>query len=67
MNYFNQYFMPCITGILGKQGASLKAGMQVANPFTLSSFARGNAVTRRIASIPTPTIKYHRSRIMGGF
>lgn len=67
MNYFNQYFMPCITGILGKKGAHVASSMQVANPFTLSSFARGNAVTRRIASNPGPTIRYHRSRIMGGF
>lgn len=67
MNRFYNCFMPCVIGILGKKGAHLgKAGI-IPNMFSLSSFSKGNIMTRRIAGNAVRAPMIHRSRIMGGF
>ncbi len=65
MNYFNQYFMRPIYGILSKKGPI--QSMAVPNPFSLHNFAKGNAQVRRYASYYTPAPLRHRSRSMGGY
>jgi len=67
MNCFTKYFMPCIAGILGKKGVNLTHSFITPNMFLLSSFAKGNVTTRRIAGNTVRTPMVHRSRIMGGY
>lgn len=65
MNYFDNYFMKPIIGILSKKGAI--PTMTPPNPMTLHSFSRGNAGFRRLAGYHRPTRPIIRSRAMGGY
>jgi len=68
MNRVNNYLMQPIYGILGKMGINLNTRPSIGLPFLLHNFSRGNAVTRRTAGyLPTNSIRYHKSRSMGGF
>ena len=61
--------MAPIMGILTKTGASVTLPKVASGlPFMLSSFATGNAATRRIAgTVRSSGIRYHKSRSMGGY
>jgi len=70
MNYFDNYLMKPILGILTKKGADIAAHTRSTYnlPFMLHYFAKSNVSTRRLAGYcRTPAIRYHRSRSMGGY
>ncbi len=68
MNRVNNYLMQPIFGIIGKMGVNISTAPPNNLSFLLHSFSRGNAAIRRTAGyLPSNSIRYHKSRAMGGF